>query len=319
MSVSNTLSPSAHDSALGSALPMGVFRICFFLGVGLHFGPALVHWRSTFASHAYRVDQLNSYVHHIFSDSPDVLILVMASALLISCFTGALGICLKASSACVLLGTYAFASMNLLKISTLALYSIWAIAPVLMVTENGSALSVWTLLGKPAAASPQTGRRVILWQTLVALFFSGVEKLMAGWPAENGFQIILRYPPGFVTRTWILSVAGGNLEFAAAASTLTVVLELSIPAAFLFARARLLACIMYAALFIGIVATLEIPPLFVFIYLPIAMLGLDDGYVMRISATARRVFNWCRWGLFTYSRCCASPSGVTSGANSRPS
>src|SRR5207248_8662591 len=106
-------------------------------------------------------------------------------------------------------GVYAFASFNGLHVHTLALLNTWAIFLLWSVCGGGSAvLSIDALLAK--SKTPPVEDKLlcglVLFQTLLAVFFSGVEKLLAGWPLQNEMGILLSYPKGFLVREWVTSI-----------------------------------------------------------------------------------------------------------------
>jgi hypothetical protein len=153
---------------------------------------------------------------------------------------------------------------------------------------GGSAtLSVDALLAKKDAPRQEDKLlpALLLYQTLLAVFFSGVEKLLAGWPFVNEMGILLSYPKGFLVRDWVASQ--GWIHGAALTrlyTWFTVVAELGTPIALLFKKTRLVAFAVYELFFLGIIAMLEVPPLFWFMFAFGAILAFDDEEVERLLA-----------------------------------
>ena len=118
---------------------------------------------------------------------------------------------------------------------------------------------------------------LILFQILLAVFFSGLEKVLAGWPGTNDMAVILGYPHGFLVRDWVAALPvlhGPVISHLLTYSTL--VIELGAPFALLHPRTRLVAFVMWQAFFLGIIAMLEVPPLFYFIFAAGPVLALSD-------------------------------------------
>ncbi len=74
-----------------------------------------------------------------------------------------------------------------------------------------------------------------------------------------------RRPAGCTLRRWVAFL-----------SCLTLVVELGAPIGLLFRRTRWLSLIVYQAFFAGIVAALEVPPLFYCMFAAGGLLALDD-------------------------------------------
>jgi len=126
---------------------------------------------------------------------------------------------------------------------------------------------------------------LVLFQILLAVFFSGVEKLLAGWPGTNEMSIVLAYPRGFMVRDWVaaLPVLHGPVM-----STLltwgTLAIELGTPILLLIRRTRIYALVAYELFFLGIIAMLEVPPLFYFIFASVPLLALDASQIRQLTA-----------------------------------
>jgi hypothetical protein len=179
-------------------------------------------------------------------------------------------------------------------VQTIALIPAWAILLLWMICGGGgAALSVATSRAKPGKRGPREEPRLlsslILYQVLLGVFFSGIEKLLAGWPWTNEMGLILSYPKGFMVRDWVASSSFLHGSFVGhALSWLTVGIELMTPAGLLFRRTRVVALVLFELFFLGIIMMLEVPALFYFTFAFGGLLALDDEQVTRALAMATR-------------------------------
>jgi hypothetical protein len=181
---------------------------------------------------------------------------------LASMVAGIAGFRTRYAAAIAFAGCFAFASFNSIHLQTLALIPAWAL------------LLLWVICGE---RQNKLLGGLILFQVLLAVFFSGVEKVLAGWPGTNEMAIVLGYPRGFIVRDWVYAlpflhgpVVSHLLTYA------TLVVELGAPLALLHPRTRLAAFIAWQAFFLGIIAMLEVPPLFYCIFAAVPVLALPD-------------------------------------------
>jgi hypothetical protein len=284
--------------------PLAIVRIAFFGGLLLHFAPSLIWLDIGYGRGAVRVDAWNHWLFAHLSHTPFVLVRVLAILTLLALVAAIIGIRPRIAAIVGGLGCYAFASFNSIHLQTLALVPAWAI------------LMLWMICGVGANAfapranherEPSLLGSLILYQVLLAVFFSGVEKLLAGWPWSNEMGIVLAYPRGFMVRDWVaaLPILHGPVM-----STLltwgTLAVELGTPILLLVRRTRLVALVVYELFFLGIIAMLEVPPLFYFIFASVPLLALDDDQLTYVRSWARR---WAR-------RCTASRALSASAAPS---
>jgi hypothetical protein len=123
---------------------------------------------------------------------------------------------------------------------------------------------------------------LILFQVLLGVFFSGVEKVLAGWPWTDEMGVILSYPRGFMVRDWVAASSFLHAPLVGhALSWFTLVVELGTPLGLLFRRTRVVSLVVYEAFFLGIITMLEVPALFYCIFAFGALLALDDDEVSR--------------------------------------
>jgi len=266
--------------------PLAIVRIAFFSGLLLHFAPSLIWLDVGYGRGAVRADAWNHWLFSHLSHTPPAVVRILAIATLLALVAAIAGIRPRIAAVVAGLGCYAFTSFNSIHLQTLALIPAWAI------------LMLWMICGGGANAyAPRASRErepsllgsLILFQILLAVFFSGVEKLLAGWPGTNEMSIVLAYPRGFMVRDWVaaLPVLHGPVM-----STLltwgTLAIELGTPILLLVRRTRMYALVAYELFFLGIIAMLEVPPLFYFIFASVPLLALDDAQLVSVGNWARR-------------------------------
>lgn len=278
-----------------SAYPIAMFRIAFFSGLALHFFPSLLWFDEGYRPGALRTEEWSEWLYERFWRLPQTDLHVLAFLTMAACIMGIVGLLPRVAAIVAGLGFYAFASFNSLHLQTLALVEAWAVLLLWMICGGGSAvLSVEALVrtrrGETATArEPALLPGLVLYQVLLAVFFAGVEKFLAGWPWTNEMGIVLSYPRGFIVRDW---VAGSSFMhgwlMTHFATWFTMLVELGTPWALLFKRTRLVALLIYEAFFLGIIAMLEVPPLFYCTFAFGGLLALDDEEVDRLCARLLR-------------------------------
>jgi hypothetical protein len=277
-----------------SAYPVGLFRIAFFTGLALHFFPTLLWLDEAYRPGALRSEQWSEWLYEHFARAPHGALRVGSIITMLACVMGILGLFPRVAALVSGVGFYVFASFNSMYVQTIALIPAWAILILWMICGGGgAALSVSASRAEPAKRGPPEEPRLlsslILYQVLLGVFFSGIEKLIAGWPWTNEMGIVLSYPKGFMVRDWVASSSFLHGSFVGhALSWLTVGIELMTPAGLLFRRTRVVALILFELFFLGIIAMLEVPPLFYFTFAFGGLLALDDEQVTRALAMAAR-------------------------------
>ena len=259
---------------------VALFRVAFFGGLALHFFPGLIHLDDAYAAAGLRSAEWNRWLYDHFPTMPRGLVRAGALVTMLGVLMGLVGLRPRIAAIVSFAGLYAFASFNALPVQTLALVNAWAILLLWCILGGGSAVwSVDAALRRPTPPprEPRLFASLALWQTLLVVFFSGVEKLLAGWPRTNEMGVILSYPRGFMVRDWVAASPWLMRPWLTSAlSWLTLAVELGTPVALLFRRTRLVALVAYEAFFLGIVAMLEVPPLFYLMFAAGALLALDD-------------------------------------------
>ena len=259
--------------------PLAIVRIAFFTGLLVHFGPSLIWLDIGYGRGAVRVDSWNHWLFSHLWRLPPGVVRGLAIVTLLGCVAGIIGLRPRIAAAVVGAGCYAFASFNSLHLQTLALVPAWAILVLWIVCGGGSgAYSIDARLAKqPEQREPSLLGSLLLFQVLLAVFFSGVEKLLAGWPLSNEMAVVLAYPEGFLVRDWVAALPFLHGPVVSTVLTwFTLAVELGTPILLLVRRTRFAALVAYELFFLGIIAMLEVPPLFYFMFSSVPLLALDD-------------------------------------------
>jgi len=271
-----------------SAYPIGVFRIAFFSFLALHFFPSLIWLDEAYRPGALRTMDWSESLYRRFPHMSHGELRIWSIATMVACVMGIVGAWPRIAALVSGVGFYVFASFNSLHLQTLALIPAWAILALWAICGGGDrALSLHALMRKEPAAPVEAGllSGLVLYQVLLAVFFAGVEKIVAGWPWSNEMGVVLLYPRGFLVRDW---VAGSSVLHASLTthvlSGFTVLVELGTPFGLLFRRTRIVSLVLYELLFLGIIAMLEVPPLFYGIFAFGGLLALSDEEVNRVRS-----------------------------------
>lgn len=268
-----------------TALPLAVFRIAFYGGLAIHFLPAIFRG-DAYSPGALRTEEWSHYLFLHFSRLPHGALSALGLLTFAAILLGLLGLWPRIAALGSFAGLYAFASFNGLPVQTLALLDVWAILILWAICGGGDrALSIAALRHpERARKEPRLLPSLILYQIVLAVFFSGIEKLLAGWPGSNEMGLILSYPKGFLVRDWVFATAFlHGRALTSALSWLTLLVELGTPILLFWQRTRLYALAVYQLFFLGIIAMLEVPPLFYFIFAAGALLALSDRDLARLK------------------------------------
>ncbi len=270
--------------------PLALFRVCLYSGLALHFGPSLIWLEENYSAAAYRSQEWNPWLFAAFDKLPSSVVMALAILTGLALLAGLVGLHARGAAVATAVGLYTFASFNALNVQSLALILTWALLWIWAACGTGD--EVWSLkLGRAAArpkptAAPALCRALIVAHLMVGLIFAGVEKLLAGWPMNNEMHILLSMPGGFILRPWVAELAFfENEAVGMALSILTLIVELGLPLLLMIKRTRLAAFVVYQAFFLGIVAMLQVPPLFYAVYAGCGFLVLSDEQTRRIFGT----------------------------------
>src|SRR5690606_23759221 len=175
--------------ALSAHQRLSVFRTILFSSAFVHFAPTLLALHENYSAHAFRVTAWAPAIGR--SLTPYLPEAAVAAAVAGTAFSvaGAMGYATRRSAAVVGASWYSLASINSLHTQTLALSALWAM------------LLLWAVVpgGKPVL---RTTRITISLSSLIqfyffgTLFFSGIEKVMAGWPWSGSMYRLQYYPEG---------------------------------------------------------------------------------------------------------------------------
>jgi hypothetical protein len=266
--------------------PVALLRITLFLGVLVHFLPSLLALDVEYAVTAVRVRLHNGWLHDHLGALPRPVVGALAVLLVLATVLGALGVATRAAGALTMLLTWTFASFNALPVQTIALLCAWSLLPVFAVFPgSASAWSVeaWRARRQGGALPPPALLgSVSLFLVVWPVFFAGVEKIVAGWLGHHEMAMLFRTPPGYLLRDVAFWFPLRSSWFSEAIAWLTVVIELSAPVLLMFRRTRWLGLVLWLGLFAGIFALIEVPPLFVAIFLFGAFLPLETDELDRL-------------------------------------
>ena len=173
-------------------LPLAVMRVAFFAGLFLHFAPSLLWLDIGYGRGAVRADAWNHWLFSHLWRIPLGVLRAMALVTLAACIAGIAGWRTRSPRSSRSPAAIAFASFNSIHLQTLALIPAWAI------------LILWSICGGNPRSRLLAG--LVLFQVLLAVQFSGIEKLLAGWPGSNEMAIVLAYPRGFMVRDWVAAL-----------------------------------------------------------------------------------------------------------------
>lgn len=241
---------------------LAVVRVAFFAGLLLHFAPSLIWLDIGYGRGAIRADAWNHWLFSHLWRIPPAVLRTMACVTLASLVAGIAGYRTRYAAAVAFAGCFAFASFNCIHLQTLALIPAWAL------------LLLWVVCGE---RQNKLLGGLILYQVLLAVLFSGLEKVLAGWPGTNDMAVVLGYPRGFIVRDWVYALPFLHGPVVSHLLTYgTLVVELGAPFALLHPRTRLVAFCAWQAFFLGIIAMLEVPALFYFIFAAVPVLALPD-------------------------------------------
>lgn len=275
------------------ALPLAVFRAAFYAGVAFHFFPTLLHLDEAYRPGALRTMEWSETLYERFGRASEGDLHLWAAATMIACVAGLVGVLPRAAAIVTGTGCYVFASFNGLHVQTLALVETWAVFLLWAICGGGTeTLSLEAVLRRRTgerAVTPRLLPSLLLFQILLGVFFSGVEKVRAGWPFTNEMGVVLSYPRGAMVRDWVADSAWIRSGVVTHLATwLTLLVELGAPVGLLFRRTRWVAFAAWQAFFLGIIAMLEVPPLFYFTFAAGAVLALDAEDVDALRAQVQR-------------------------------
>jgi hypothetical protein len=256
-----------------------LFRIAFFFGLLLHFAPSLLAVDVDYAADAVRLRLHNAWLYAHLSELPRALVHGLAAALLVSLVAGLVGISTRVASASAMALTWVFASFNALPVQTIALECAWSLLPVTAVFPGlSSTWSVDALLARrrgQTLAAPTTVANLGFFLVVVPFFAAGVEKLIVGWMTTNEMAMLFRTPPGYILRDVAFALPLRSSSLASTFGWFTIAVELLAPVLLCFRRTRLVGLVLWQALFVGIFALIEVPPLFPAIFVFGVLLVVD--------------------------------------------
>lgn len=244
-----------------------VFCLIFFAGLASHFWPFLVDY-GRFVGHPGVVGRCD--VASLIPDSVPPMILLIGGYC--GCILGMTGIAIGAAALLSLLTLQALMHRNCFPVQTLAISQAWSVLSIMVLgglveVIRRPSLAPWRHDGDDGGAPGAWTGTVILYATLIGVLFSGIEKLHSGWGDGHTFYNLLGFPDGHVVRGWTLRRLGPwRGAIAAPLEWSTLIMEIGLPVMAMTTRLSRIVIASWALLFLGIVACLEVPLLFVTTY-----------------------------------------------------
>ena len=229
--------------------PLNAFRVFLFTGVLGHFLPVILAWTENYGAGAFQVSE----GFEILGGLPGPVLKWMAGILVLGSILAMLGIRTRIMAGSVFLSAWVLVSANSLNLNTLGLWTLFHLLLVGWVLGDRT----WRNLDRIAVGS-------LIFQPLISVFFSGLEKLFSGWTLKPVMFSFLNSNET-VVRPWALQFDPFRSQaFCGGIQWLTLVLEVALPVLVLIPRTRRIAFFLWQGFFLGVVCTLAIPPLFYF-------------------------------------------------------
>ncbi len=255
--------------------PLAVFRVLFFLGLLLHFGPSLLDPEGAYGARAFVDGSLRNSQFRAWLGLPSVVHWVATLAVFGALTAGMLGFRPRLCALFAGLGCYLFNELNSLWTSTLALELVWMVCIVWFVGGGGAEALAVGARTRPSTWYVRVLVAIHLWS---AVFWSALEKLRSDWGTGSTLSVMLDYPRSYYLRDWLVDVGVGVKGLGTALSLATVALEFALPLLLISSRTRPFALAGLLAFFASIGLALEVPPLFVCLYLGACALVSRDGW-----------------------------------------
>jgi spore coat protein CotH len=273
--------------------PIALLRITLFFGVIVHFGPALLAHDVEFAHTAVRARLHNGWLYDHLEQVPRAVVGVFALALVASAASAACGFRVRFASAATMLLSWVFASWNALPVQTIALLCAWSLIPVYAVLPGSAStwsIDAWLAKKQGRTLEPPGAVASVAWFLVVwPVFFAGIEKIVSGWLQRNEMAMLFRTPPGYILRDVTFALPLQQEWLSQAIGWGTVFVELTAPTLLLFRRTRAVGLFLWVSLFLGIVALIEVPPLFFAIFFFGVFLSLETDELDAASRFCRRL------------------------------
>jgi hypothetical protein len=229
--------------------PSTAFRFFLFLGVLVHFLPVILAWTENYGAGAFRVSE----GFEILGGLPDPVLKIMAGVLVLGSILAMIGIRTRIMAGSIFLSAWVLVSANSLNLNTLGLWTLFHLLLIGTVLGDRN----WRSFDRIAIGS-------LLFQPLISVFFSGLEKLFSGWMFRPVMFSFLNSNET-VVRPWVLQFEPFRSQaFCGGIQWITLVLEIALPILVLIPRARRLSFWLWQGCFLGVGFTLAIPPLFYF-------------------------------------------------------
>jgi hypothetical protein len=277
---------------------LALFRIVFYLGLMLHFFPSFAYLDELYGAQRLASVNWSPTLSSRLGSVHRAPVWVLPTIASVACLAGLLGLRPRLVAFVAGVSLYLITLRSSLATQTLALSYAWFVLWTWTLFGGGSeAWSIERWIGKRRAprdharGAALTGP-IIVVHLMIALFFSGVEKLASGWLEENAMGRFLILPESTMLRSWaVTAFKDWHLALGWLGSWSIPVLELALPILVLFQRLRLLCAALLALFFLAVLSVFQVPPLFAFIYWGGCALLLPDWLWSRAAGmiTPRRV------------------------------
>lgn len=251
------------------------FRALVYGGAAVHFLPTLWNFPDSYAGDAWKTAGWSPGLHSLLLRAPEWVTWFVGGGALGTTLLACWGLQARHTTVIAAAGWFYLANVNSLHSQTLALSTLWAL--LLLQAILGGAHDV-----RPSGPSKSPASETLVLAQLTpgyvlgTVFFSGVHKVLAGWPVSGSINRLANYPSGGMLRPWMVGF-GRHLSpgMGTALELGTLVCELLVPWLILHPRTRRSATAAYVVFFLAIGLTLAVPPLFVVMYLGAALLFKD--------------------------------------------
>jgi hypothetical protein len=265
------------------ARPLVIFRFILIAALALHFLPAAFNHRDNYGTSSFRVPVILPELGETLLKIPGSM--QITHLLFVGALIGALSLVFtRLFFFVIVLCLYAYLSVNALNTNTLGLWPALNICTLFAIFPSGNSrffLKDRFKLGIEIGAVPRLLPLLILVQIFGAFFFSGLEKLIAGWYQSDPMKDFLSLPAGSIVRSWVYDLFPSGVP-GGVSTVLTIATlagELILPILAFFRKIRKYVLISYEIFFAAVMTALDIPPLFYLIFAGGGLLLLSNNAV----------------------------------------
>jgi len=273
-----------------SAYPLALFRLCFYAGLLLHFGPSVWDFEASYGPAAIRSSTLPASWLRGWWELPPLLARALALLPWLAALLGGLGGPPRVCAGLAGLGFYWLSCVNSLDTTTLALPLAWMTCAILALLGGGNEVLSVPGLGSARETRDRFSSVAIAVHLCAVVFLAGLEKLRAGWWRSNEMAVLLRYPRGIILRAPFAGMDGAIAEpLGWALGGFTLLAEVGAPLLLLTRKTRPIGITLLLLLFAGVAASMQVPPLFLLLYAGLLVLLVED---QRVDDAVSRFRRW---------------------------